>query len=131
MKATIKNKLTELFVEKTGEVLNSFPSLYSKDDVHSVIVKLHNAIDSILDDEFENGVVDNSTEPSYTLSQIEEVLENKIDFESFCDYDRYSAEFSLSGNEIELDDVEINFSTSSFIDTLGDKLKQLNQVTNS
>ena len=127
MNNNIKNKISELFVEKSSEVLASFPSLYSKDDVHTLITKLHTALETLLEGELANGLVDDSAEPKYTFTQIKEAI-NNIDFNDYTDYDTYTAEFSLSGNEIELDRVEINVNTRDLINVLDDTLKELTQT---
>lgn len=127
MNNNIKNKIAELFVQKSSEVLASFPSLYSKDDVHSVITKLHTELETLLEVEFANGIVDDSVEPKYTLPQIKQAIEN-IDFNDYSDYDSYSAEFSLNGNEIELDRVDVTINTRDLISTLEEELKDVAQT---
>ena len=124
MNTNIKNKIAELFVEKSSEVLSSFPSLYSKDDVHTVITKLHNALENLLEGELANGVVDDSVEPKYTFNQIKEAI-NKLDVSDFTSFESYTAEFSLNGNEIELDNVETTINTRDLIDVLQDTLNEV------
>lgn len=124
MNTNIKNKIQELFVEKSSEVLSSFPSLYSKDDVHTVITKLHNALENLLEGELANGVVDDSVEPKYTFTQIKEAI-NKLDVSDFTSFESYTAEFSLNGNEIELDNVETTINTRDLIDVLQDTLNEV------
>jgi hypothetical protein len=127
MNNNIKNKIQELFVEKSSEVLSSFPSLYSKDDVHTVITKLHTALETLLEGELANGLVDDSVEPKYTLSQFKQAIDN-IDINDYSDYDSYSAEFSLNGNEIELDRVDVTINTRDLISVLEDELKEVTQT---
>ena len=124
MNTNIKNKIAELFVEKSSEVLSSFPSLYSKDDVHTVITKLHNALENLLEGELANGLVDDSVEPKYTFTQIKEAI-NKLDVGDFTSFESYTAEFSLNGNQIELDNVETTLNTRDFIDVLQDTLNEV------
>lgn len=124
MNTNIKNKIAELFVEKSSEVLSSFPSLYSKDDVHTVITKLHNALENLLESELANGLVDDSVEPKYTFAQIQEAI-NKLDVSDFTSFESYTAEFSLNGNEIELDNVETTINTRDLIDVLQDTLNEV------
>ena len=124
MNNNIKNKIQELFVEKSSEVLSSFPSLYSKDDVHTVITKLHTALETLLEGELANGLVDDSVEPKYTFTQIKEAI-NKLDVSDFTSFESYTAEFSLNGNEIELDNVETTLNTRDLIDVLQDTLNEL------
>ena len=116
-----------MFVEKSSEVLASFPSLYSKDDVHTVITKLHIALETLLESELANGLVDDSVEPKYTLSQFKQAIDN-IDINDYSDYDSYSAEFSLNGNEIELDRVDVTINTRDLISVLEDELKEVTQT---
>ena len=127
MNNNIKNKISELFVEKSSEVLASFPSLYSKDDVLTVITKLHIALETLLESELANGLVDDSVEPKYTLSQFKQAIDN-IDINDYSDYDSYSAEFSLNGNEIELDRVDVTINTRDLISVLEDELKEVTQT---
>lgn len=124
MNNNIKNKIQELFVEKSSEVLSSFPSLYSKDDVHTVITKLHTALETLLEGELVNGLVDDSVEPKYTFTQIKEAI-NKLDVGDFTSFESYTAEFSLNGNEIELDNVETTLNTRDLIDVLQDTLNEV------
>lgn len=124
MNNNIKNKIQELFVEKSSEVLSSFPSLYSKDDVHTVITKLHTALETLLEGELVNGLVDDSVEPKYTFTQIKEAI-NKLDVSDFTSFESYTAEFSLNGNEIELDNVETTLNTRDLIDVLQDTLNEV------
>jgi hypothetical protein len=124
MNTNIKNKIAELFVEKSSEVLSSFPSLYSKDDVHTVITKLHNALENLLEGELANGLLDDSVEPKYTFTQIKEAI-NKLDVSDFTSFESYTAEFSLNGNEIELDNVETTINTRDLIDVLQDTLNEV------
>lgn len=124
MNNNIKNKIQELFVEKSSEVLSSFPSLYSKDDVHTVITKLHTALETLLEGELINGLVDDSVEPKYTFTQIKEAI-NKLDVSDFTSFESYTAEFSLNGNEIELDNVETTLNTRDLIDVLQDTLNEV------
>lgn len=124
MNNNIKNKIQELFVEKSSEVLSSFPSLYSKDDVHTVITKLHTALETLLEGELANGIVDDSVEPKYTFTQIKEAI-NKLDVSDFTSFESYTAEFSLNGNEIELDNVETTLNTRDLIDVLQDTLNEV------
>lgn len=127
MNNNIKNKIAELFVEKSSEVLASFPSLYSKDDVHTVITKLHTALETLLESELANGFVDDSVEPKYTLSQFKQAMHN-IDINEFCDYDNDSADFSLDRNEIILDSVSFFINIRDIISALEDELKEVTQT---
>lgn len=127
MKQVIKNKIADLFIEKTGQVLTSFPSLYSKDDVHTLLVQINNAIDTILENEFANGVVDDSVANNgekFTIEQIKGVL-NNVDYSDFTDFEASSAEFSLNYNEIELDRVDVNVNQRELISYVCDELRAL------
>lgn len=126
MNNNIKTKIQELFVEKSSEVLASFPSLYSKDDVHTVITKLHTALETLLESELANGLVDDSAEPKYTITQIKEAF-NEVDINDYADFDSYSAEFSLNGNTIELDRIDITINSRDLISVLEDSLKEVTQ----
>lgn len=130
MKANIKNKIQELFIEQSGAVLNSFPSLYSKNDVDTVIVKIHKAIDSIIDNEFANGLVDDSVAPKFTWDEIKSIIEQS-DINSHIDIDRDTASFSIRySNELELDDVDVEINKQNYIDELREEFSSFIQRKN-
>ena len=78
----------------------------------------------MLEGELVNGLVDDSVEPKYTFTQIKEAI-NKLDVSDFTSFESYTAEFSLNGNEIELDNVETTLNTRDLIDVLQDTLNEL------
>lgn len=118
----IKSEITNLFATKTSEVLASFPSVFSKDDVYTLLTRINKEIDTILD---ETPITHTLTdEDSYTFAEIKEAFEN-IDIKDFCDTDYSSADYSLSGNEIYLESVDYNVNTRDLFSSLEDELLSL------
>ena len=118
----IKSEITNLFATKTSEVLASFPSVFSKDDVYTLLTRINKEIDTIMD---ETPITHTLTdEDSYTFEEIKEAFKN-IRIQDFATTDSYSAEYSLSGNEICLESVDINIDTRDLFDTLEDELLSL------
>ena len=119
----IKSEITNLFATKTSEVLASFPSVFSKDDVYTLLTIVNKEVDKILD---ETPIIHSFTdgEGCYTFEEIKEAFKN-IRIQDFATTDSYSAEYSLSGNEICLESVDINIDTRDLFDTLEDELLSL------
>lgn len=119
----IKSEVTNLFAKKTSEVLASFPSVFSKDDVHTLLTRINKEIDTILD---ETPITHTLTdgEGCYTFEEIKEAF-NNIRIQDFATTDSYSAEYSLSGNEIYLESVDINIDTRDLFSSLEDELLSL------
>jgi hypothetical protein len=119
----IKSEITNLFATKTSEVLASFPSVFSKDDVYTLLTRINKEVDTILD---ETPITHTLTdgEDCYTFEEIKEAFE-KIDVKDFCDTDYSSADYSLSGNEIYLESVDYNINTRDLFSSLEDELLSL------
>ncbi len=119
----IKSEITNLFATKTSEVLASFPSVFSKDDVYTLLTRINKEIDTILD---ETPITHTLTdgEGCYTFEEIKEAFE-KIDVKDFCDIDYSSADYSLSGNEIYLESVDYDINTRDLFSSLEDELLSL------
>lgn len=102
----MKQVIIERIVEEMNKVKSSFPSVYSQQDVHTILCRLYN---------FVNEQEEQKTE--FDLQAIEKVWKGldehlKNNFESEFDagwiVDKDSATFELHGNEISLDDVQVD-----------------------
>jgi VIT1/CCC1 family predicted Fe2+/Mn2+ transporter len=97
----------EIFNQTRHQVLNSFPSIFTREDVIHLLCKLEESVEavekpaatSVITPEFKNRIL------QVVKEAIDESAEN---LESGDIVDLYSAEFSMSNNTVELDSVNIN-----------------------
>lgn len=101
MKQQVKS-IIETFIANAQE---SYPSIYSKDDV----VKLLNDM-LVKVDELEEVEQENSGERTYTKQQLEDAIDD-MRTDTIVDLDYRSAEFDLDGNEISVTNLDYEVDT--------------------
>jgi hypothetical protein len=113
---TLRNEVivnvTNNFNDVKQNVQDAFPSIYTKDDVLRLLTQLESKlIQGVSDIKFETtdteGLEIHMTE-SVKIDLIGAIVDeiNCLDIKDYIEIDYSSAEFSLSGNEIELDSVD-------------------------
>ncbi len=121
MKQIILNSINEMLETKVTQVKNSFPSLYSKEDVIVVLTKYNEMINTFLETK-----LDNTTNNSgFTIDEIFDTIQNDLNVNDYCSPDCDSAEFELDGNTIYLNHCEFTYNYREFLSDLKDKLNEL------
>lgn len=118
MKQDILNSINDVFQQKANQVLESFPSLYSKEDVAKVIEQLKVSVNKALE---QLGDVNMSNNKTYTMDEIFDVFNHQIDVASYCEVE--NAEFELDDNKIYLDRYDLNINYVSLMDDIEHSLK--------
>jgi hypothetical protein len=100
MKVLNVDKVTNWFTAESDSINNSFPSIYTKDDVNRLLSKLK---DSILEESEEPivGVFDNEK-----ITEIANGIYDELDSEGTDIIDDY--DLSMSYREVELDRIDLN-----------------------
>jgi hypothetical protein len=100
MKVLNVDKVTNWFTAESDSINNSFPSIYTKDDVNRLLSKLK---DSILEESEEPivGVFDNEK-----ITEIANEIYDELDGEGTDIVDDY--DLSMSYREVELDRIDLN-----------------------
>jgi hypothetical protein len=98
----------ETIIKSLDAVDTCFPSIYTKDDVKLL---LHSLLDN-LEGQATEQVITQETNVLHLLNtfaeKVRDKFERKVQSIDFANYvDTHSAEFSLDGNEIELDSVDL------------------------
>lgn len=112
-----------------AEVLHSTGSLHTKEDVIALLDRALNesimsTISDIIASNKEEVEVEKTEGELYSLDMITEAIGN-MDFSSYVNVDKDSAEFSLSyNNRIELDDVDFEVDDEELIEDFEIKLNQ-------
>jgi hypothetical protein len=102
MKQQVKS-IIETFIANAQE---SYPSIYSKDDVVTLLNDMLVKVDELEDvEEREDG------EKTYTEEQISNAIAD-MNTDTIVDIDHSSAEFELDGNEVSLSNVEYEVDTN-------------------
>ena len=132
--------LDQVFNSAVQEVKNSFPSVYTKDDVEQVLIKFKAAADAVIskaEDELQGnadsevaGYFYNAEDAAHLIEEfIKERLSN-MSADELVDYD--SAEFNIAyGNTLELESID-TCSYDNIAEELTDGLIQLleeNKIT--
>lgn len=110
MRQQIIDALYKICDRKSKAVKDSFPSIFSQNDVsiliQSLCIDLENEIGELVPEKI-------VPQPEFDLNGLQDELErmvseevNSFDFHVYVDYD--TAQFSLSGNEISLDQIDID-----------------------
>jgi hypothetical protein len=99
-----------------NQLENSFSTIYTKENVLKLLEKYTKKIEEISD---------NKSNEKYTFDEIRNAIINyQYDAFEFVEIDYDSAEFSIgSGNQIELDSINLQFNNRWFFDKLEDNLK--------
>jgi hypothetical protein len=117
-------KINELFECAIGDAINqTYPSLYTKDDVVSLLSKLRTSVLYETADALSNANNASITEQRFQdfSESVTKALENSINRGNLDIYDTSSAEFSINyHNTIEIE--SIDFNTDALIDELSDIL---------
>jgi hypothetical protein len=100
MKVLNVDKVANWFTAESDSVNNSFPSIYTKDDVNKLLSKLK---DSILEESEEPtvGIFDNEK-----INEIANGIYDELDSEGTDIVDDY--DLSMSYREVELDRIDLN-----------------------
>lgn len=100
MKVLNVDKVANWFTAESDSINNSFPSIYTKDDVNRLLSKLK---DSILEESEEPivGVFDNEK-----ITEIANEIYDELDGEGTDIVDDY--DLSMSYREVELDRIDLN-----------------------
>ena len=118
------DKILELFECQIGDTTNAFPSIFSKDDVVSLLINLKQNVLTKVADALSNANSARINEQRFQefSESVTRALESSINRGSLDIYDTSSAEFSINyHNTIEIE--SINFNTDALIDELSDILQ--------
>ena len=113
-------KILDLFECQIGDATNAFPSVFSKEDVIGILIKLKN---NVLAEAAELKPTANITEMKFQefRSNVNNAIEYKINHGDIDVYDYSSAEFTINyHNTIEIESIE--FNSDSLTDELDDIL---------
>jgi len=132
--------LDQVFNSAVQEVKNSFPSVYTKDDVEQVLIKFKAAADAVIskaEDELQGnadsevaGYFHNAEDAAYLIEAFIKKRLSNMSADELVDYD--SAEFNIAyGNTLELESID-TCSYDNIAEELTDGLIQLleeNKIT--
>jgi len=113
-------KILDLFECQIGDTANAYPSIFSKDDVVSLLIRIK---ESVLAEVAELKPTVSITEEKFQEfdANVRASLENSLNNGSIDIYDYSSAEFSISyDNRVEIE--SLDFNTDAVIDVLDDIL---------
>ena len=117
------DKILELFECQIGDTANAFPSIFSKDDVVSLLINLKQNVLTEVAEALSKANSASITEKRFQdfSESVTRALENSINRGNLDIYDTSSAEFSINyHNTIEIESIE--FNTDALIDELSDIL---------
>ena len=115
------DKILELFECQIGDTTNAFPSIFSKDDVVSLLINLKQNVLTEVSELQPIAIVNEKRFQDFSES-VTRALENSINRGNLDIYDTSSAEFSINyHNTIEIE--SIDFNTDALIDELSDILQ--------
>ena len=115
------DKILELFECQIGDTTNAFPSIFSKDDVVSLLINLKQNVLTEVSELQPTATVNEKRFQDFSES-VTRALENSINRGNLDIYDTSSAEFSINyHNTIEIE--SIDFNTDALIDELSDILQ--------
>ena len=101
-------KILDLFECQIGDTVNAYPSIFSKDDVVSLLIKIK---ESVLAEVAELKPTVSITEEKFQEfnANVRNALEHSFNSGSVDVYDYSSAEFSISyNNTIEIESIDFN-----------------------
>jgi hypothetical protein len=113
-------KILDLFECQIGDTANAYPSIFSKDDVVSLLIRIK---ESVLAEVAELKPTVSITEEKFQEfdANVRASLEKSLNNGSIDIYDYSSAEFSISyDNRVEIE--SLDFNTDAVIDVLDDIL---------
>lgn len=117
------DKIDQLFENEINGVIHAYPSVYTKDDVASLLTQLRvNVLGSVIESQL-NASVTSISEMDFQefSSNVTNALERCINNGSIDIYDYSSAEFSIGYNN-ELSIESIDFNTDAVTDELSNIL---------
>jgi hypothetical protein len=115
-------KINDLFDQEITKTVDAYPSIYTKDDVVSLLSKIRTVVLTEVSELKPTSAITEDRFQEFSES-VTKSLENKINRGDIDVYDYSSAEFSINyPNTIEIENLDVN--TDSLVDELATILQE-------